>query len=123
MDAAEECGFNIRGAEIINPENYEKMDEMVEMLCEIRKKKGMTPEMAREVLSQATVSYTHLDTVWKECWKVNQEHFYHVGAKESNRNSMLEALLMNYNPQNVPAMKKNEESYIQMSFLYEVANA
>ena len=36
---------------------------------------------------------------------------------------MLEALLMNYNPQNVPAMKKNEESYIQMSFLYEVANA
>ena len=53
MDAAEECGFNIRGAEIINPENYEKMDEMVEMLCEIRKKKGMTPEMAREVLSQA----------------------------------------------------------------------
>ena len=40
MDAAEECGFNIRGAEIIDPENYEKMDEMVEMLCEIRKKKG-----------------------------------------------------------------------------------
>lgn len=38
--------------------------------------------------------------------EVNQEHFYHVGAKESNRNSMLEALLMNYNPQNVPAMKK-----------------
>ena len=25
--------------------------------------------------------------------------------------------------QNVPAMKKNEESYIQMSFLDEVANA
>ena len=65
----------------------------------------------------------YIDTVWKECWKVNQEHFYHVGAKESNRNSMLEALLMNYNPQNVPAMKKNEESYIQMSFLNEVANA
>jgi len=65
----------------------------------------------------------YIDIVWKECWKVNQEHFYHVGAKESNRNSMLEALLMNYNPQNVPAMKKNEESYIQMSFLDEVANA
>ena len=60
MDAAEECGFNIRGAEIINPENYEKMDEMVEMLCEIRKKKGMTPEMAREVLSQANYFGTML---------------------------------------------------------------
>ena len=60
MDAAEECGFNIRGAEIIDPENYEKMDEMVEMLCEIRKKKGMTPEMAREVLSQANYFGTML---------------------------------------------------------------
>ena len=60
MEAAEECGFNIRGAEIINPENYEKMDEMVEMLCEIRKKKGMTPEMAREVLSQANYFGTML---------------------------------------------------------------
>ena len=60
MDAAEECGFNIRGAEIIDPENYEKMDEMVEMLCEIRKKKGLTPEMAREVLSQANYFGTML---------------------------------------------------------------
>ena len=55
MDAAEECGFNIRGAEIIDPENYEKMDEMVEMLCEIRKKKGLTPEMAREFFHRQTI--------------------------------------------------------------------
>ena len=53
MNAAEESGFNIRGAEIIDPEKYEKMDEMVEILCELRKKKGMTPEKARQVLSQA----------------------------------------------------------------------
>ena len=52
-EAAEEAGFNIRGAEIIDPEKYEKMDEMVECLCEIRKKKGMTPEKAKEILSQA----------------------------------------------------------------------
>ena len=35
--AAEESGFNIRGAEIVDPLNYEEMDEMVQLLCEIRK--------------------------------------------------------------------------------------
>jgi len=29
---------------------------------------------------------------------VTQEHFYHVGAKEDNRNAMLEALVMNFDP-------------------------
>ncbi len=60
MNAAEESGFNIRGAEIIDPEKYEKMDEMVEILCELRKKKGMTPEKARQILSQANYFGTML---------------------------------------------------------------
>ena len=60
MNAAEERGFNIRGAEIIDPEKYEKMDDMVEILCELRKKKGMTPEKARQVLSQANYFGTML---------------------------------------------------------------
>ncbi len=51
-EAAEECGFNIRGSEIINPATYDKMDEMVEMFCELRKSKGVTPEQARECLLQ-----------------------------------------------------------------------
>lgn len=59
-DAAEECGFNIRGAEIIDPATYEDMDEMVEQLCEIRKNKGMTPEKARDILSQANYFGTML---------------------------------------------------------------
>ena len=52
-DAAEESGFNIRGAQIINPAKYEKMDEMVEKFCELRKSKGVTPEQAKETLAQA----------------------------------------------------------------------
>ena len=44
--AAEECGFNIRGAEIIDPEHFDRMDEMVDLLCELRKKKGISPERA-----------------------------------------------------------------------------
>lgn len=48
----------------------------------------------------------YIDTVWKGCYKLNREHFYHVGAKEGNRNSMLEALLMNYEPHTVQHMEK-----------------
>ena len=51
-EAAEDCGFNIRGSEIINPATYDKMDEMVEAFCEIRKDKGVTPEEARKYLLQ-----------------------------------------------------------------------
>lgn len=49
---AEESGFNIRGAEIVSPKNFDRMDEMIELFCELRKSKGVTPEQARGVLSQ-----------------------------------------------------------------------
>ena len=58
--AAEESGFNIRGAEIIDPLSYDRMDEMVELFCELRKSKGVTPEQARKVLSQANYFGTML---------------------------------------------------------------
>lgn len=57
---AEESGFNIRGAEIINPLDYDRFDEMVELFCELRKSKGVTPEEARKVLSQANYFGTML---------------------------------------------------------------
>ncbi len=50
--AAEDAGYNIRGAEIEDPNNSAYMDEMVEIFCELRKSKGMTPEEARKILSQ-----------------------------------------------------------------------
>ncbi len=59
-DAAEESGFNIRGAEIIDPEKFDKIDEMVELYCELRKKKGVTPDQAREILKQANYFGTML---------------------------------------------------------------
>lgn len=57
---AEESGFNIRGAEIIDPESYEEMDAMAEVLYEIRKSKGMTLEQARETCLQANYFGTML---------------------------------------------------------------
>ena len=38
----------------------------------------------------------YIEKVWRFCNKLTQEHFYHVGAKENNRNAMTEALLTNY---------------------------
>jgi len=35
-------------------------------------------------------------TVWKNCEISTKEHFYHVGAKEENRNAIYEALLSNF---------------------------
>lgn len=50
--AAEDAGYNIRGALIVDPENYDRFDEMVELFCELRKSKGVSPEEARKIVSQ-----------------------------------------------------------------------
>ncbi len=41
---------------------------------------------------------TFIDDLWGCFPKVTQEHFYHVGASETNRNAMTEALIMNFDP-------------------------
>ena len=38
----------------------------------------------------------YISKLWSFCRKVNHEHFYHVGARESNRHPVTEALLINY---------------------------
>ena len=52
MNAAEEAGFNIRGAHIINPLTYDKIDDVVKEFYEIRKEKGMTMEKAAKLMQQ-----------------------------------------------------------------------
>ena len=51
-DAAEEAGFNIRGAHIINPLTYENKEEVIKEFYEIRKEKGMTMEKAAKLMEQ-----------------------------------------------------------------------
>lgn len=60
QNAAEESGFNIRGAEIIDPAKFDRMDEMIDLFCELRKSKGVTPEQARDILSQTNYFGTML---------------------------------------------------------------
>lgn len=57
---AADTGFNIRGAQIIDPAKYERMDEMVDMFCELRKSKGVTREEAQKTLLQANYFGTML---------------------------------------------------------------
>ena len=57
--AAEEIGFNIRGAIIIDPETFEDMDKMVDTMVELRKGK-MTLDQCRAALKQANYFGTML---------------------------------------------------------------
>jgi len=57
--AAEEAGYNINGADIIDPEAYDKMDEMVETMVELRKGK-MTADDCRAALMKGNYFGTML---------------------------------------------------------------
>ena len=60
----------------------------------------------------------YLETIWKDCNKLNKEHFYHIGAKEENRNPMIEALIMNYKPKE-KVVKLNGNKYKQLDIFNE----
>jgi DNA adenine methylase len=40
----------------------------------------------------------YIDDIWGAFPRVTQNHFYHVGGSETNRNAMTEALVMNFDP-------------------------
>ncbi|MCD6327065.1 Dam family site-specific DNA-(adenine-N6)-methyltransferase [bacterium] len=69
----------------------------------------MEEKQLRETLDQSGAKFTLstwlkntyrtnecIDTIWAGFRMVTREHFYHIGAKETNRNSMTEALILNY---------------------------
>lgn len=53
---------------------------------------------------------TYIDSLWSKYHILTREHFYHVGAKEDNRNPMIEALVTNfavdYQEQATPPIKQ-----------------
>ena len=64
QEAAEKAGFNIRGAVIVDPEDYEEMDAMVARMVELRKGK-MTEEQCREALKKGNYFGTMLVAMGK----------------------------------------------------------
>lgn len=47
----------------------------------------------------------YIKSIWKKFNILTKEHFYHLGGSEGNRNSMLEALILNHTP---PKIKENK---------------
>ncbi len=47
---AKEAGVSIEGAEIIDPNNTDRLPEMIDTFVQLRAKKGMTPEKAKETM-------------------------------------------------------------------------
>jgi len=60
---------------------------------------------------------------WREFNIITRNHFYHVGGREINRNPMIEALILNFEPNNIKEPqehgRKTDESQI---LLFEFGN-
>ena len=55
--SAAEDGYDISGAQIVDPATSEKTQGYIDKLVELRQKKGMTPEQAREILLNQYLYY------------------------------------------------------------------
>jgi DNA adenine methylase len=56
-----------------------------------------------------------IDELWGVYPRVTQDHFYHVGGSEANRNSMTEALVMNFQP---PHRNNEDTSVLQPTLTF-----
>lgn len=54
---AKELGVNLTGASIVNPSTSDKLQSYIDLLVELRKAKGMTPEKAKELLTTNFLYY------------------------------------------------------------------
>ncbi|WP_339734940.1 phosphate acetyltransferase [uncultured Sunxiuqinia sp.] len=55
MQAAGECGVNIKGAVLIDPKTDERRSQYADLMVEIRKSKGLTKEAALDLLNDPLV--------------------------------------------------------------------
>lgn len=83
---------------------YDSWDERSEVrLCRLLQESGR-PFMISTWDHNTYRKNQYIMSVWDFCHKLTMDHFYFVGAKESNRHAMQEALLTNY----VPDGKSNQ---------------
>ncbi len=57
----------------------------------------------------------YIDNLWSKFYKLTQDHFYHVGGSEDNRNAMTEALIMNFEPSAVEDKPQVQVNKVQMA--------
>lgn len=61
-------------------------------------------------------SNPYIGLLWSGLKKITHEHFYFLGAKESNRNAMTEALLVNYGTADRRPEQKQRAGQLQLAF-------
>ena len=75
---------------------YDSWDEAAEAALYSALTKSQASFMLSTWHHNAYRTNDYIERIWAGCCIVTREHFYHVGAKERNRNAVTEALLMNY---------------------------
>lgn len=75
---------------------YDSWDEDEELLLHDILTRSQTHFMLSTWHHNDYRSNIYLERIWSECHLITRDHFYHIGAKEENRNPMVEALLTNY---------------------------
>lgn len=60
----------------------------------------------------------YLKTIWKKFNLLTKEHFYYLGGSQSNRNSMLEALILNHKPPKIKVKNLIKEQSSFEKLLY-----
>ncbi len=56
----------------------------------------------------------YIKTLWSQFHILTCEHFYHVGAKEANRNPMIEALVANYQPHTERSQREKKPEQLML---------
>jgi len=64
----------------------------------------------------------YLKTIWKKFNLLTKEHFYHLGGSQSNRNSMLEALILNHKPPKIKRKIIREQSSFEELLFMPTSN-
>lgn len=59
-----------------------------------------------------------IEKYWKDFYVITQEHFYHLGGREENRNPVLEALVMNYVPP-IQIQRAKSTDTLRQNLLFE----
>ena len=77
---------------------YDSWDETLENRLYVCLSASGSPYMLSTWESNIFRNNKYVDVLWGSCNKILQAHFYHLGAREENRNAVTEALLMNYTP-------------------------
>ena len=63
----------------------------------------------------------YISSVWCDCQKITKEHFYHLGAKEKNRNPVIEALLTNYSTSEIKNSLLLDKSQISLFDIIKIS--